>query len=158
MKNLCFNNDLEGLTLAVIHQLLMHVVLPRALQVVGMVTRKDLCRYRAGGPLWNRGVHHVPVVRRRPPATPDQPVFGVCRHLVAERMAARAQLSRDIPLPSSHAADNYSFSVSPEGGAMGAVADAGKVENKGEEEELLGAVGGEEPSETTLVDVLVHME
>ncbi|XP_037082054.1 H(+)/Cl(-) exchange transporter 7-like [Pollicipes pollicipes] len=51
-------------------QLLRHmVVVNNSNQVIGMVTRKDLARYRAGGPIWRRAVHRLPVRRPRPPAT-----------------------------------------------------------------------------------------
>ena len=62
-----------------------------------MVTRKDLARYRAGGPIWRRSVHRLPVWRPLPPATATAarlPLHGVCRHTLARRLEARAELRR----------------------------------------------------------------
>ena len=59
-----------------------------------MVTRKDLARYRAGGPIWRRSVHRLPVWRPPPPppAAALLPLHGVCRHTLARRLEARAEL------------------------------------------------------------------
>ncbi|XP_043216105.1 H(+)/Cl(-) exchange transporter 7-like isoform X1 [Amphibalanus amphitrite] len=78
--------------------LLRHVpVVNHYNQVIGIVTRKDLARYRAGGPIWRRSVHRVPVWRPPPPPSVAArlPLRGVCRHTLARRLEARAELRRE---------------------------------------------------------------